>query len=484
VTATEPEPVADAAPALTPTAATQRADALDALRGVAILGMALSGYVPRQVLPAWMYHAQLPPPEHIFDRTLPGLTWVDLVFPFFLFSMGAAFPLALGRRLDAGDKLSGLAGNALRRGGVLLAFALYVQAINPYLLANPPGAPTWGMALLGFALLFPALARLPRDWPTWTRVIARVFGWTGCAGLMVSLHYADGSGFSWQRSDIIIVVLANTVVTGSFLWLVSRHNWTLRMLVMLGLLGLRLARDEPGWVQTVWGYTPNNQLYQLYFQQYLLVVIPGTLAGDLLRAHLRGNDPPVGMSWGLARRWLVGMLTAAVLCGLLIGYQARWTTFTPIAVASGLVALLAIARDGLGETGMLRRLLLWGACFVALGMVFEPYEGGIKKDPSTVSYYLLTAGMAFFALVLLHLGRGFVRRRLAWLLIDSGRNPMIAYVAIRNLIPPVLGLIGVEAWLLTHSAGPCLGLGRAMGKTLLVALAVCWLTRRRIYWRT
>ena len=72
----------------------KRAFALDALRGFAILTMALSGYIPWGVLPSWMYHAQVPPPAHKFNPTIPGITWVDLVFPFFLFAMGAAIPRA------------------------------------------------------------------------------------------------------------------------------------------------------------------------------------------------------------------------------------------------------------------------------------------------------------------------------------------------------------------------------------------------------
>lgn len=83
---------------------TKRSLALDALRGFAILMMILSGQIPFHIntLPAWMYHAQVPPPEHKWIPTLPGITWVDLVFPFFLFAMGAAFPIALSRRLDQG----------------------------------------------------------------------------------------------------------------------------------------------------------------------------------------------------------------------------------------------------------------------------------------------------------------------------------------------------------------------------------------------
>jgi uncharacterized membrane protein YeiB len=43
-----------------------RSHALDALRGYAIMTMVLSATEAFRVLPAWMYHAQVPPPEHVF----------------------------------------------------------------------------------------------------------------------------------------------------------------------------------------------------------------------------------------------------------------------------------------------------------------------------------------------------------------------------------------------------------------------------------
>ena len=58
----------------------QRNISLDALRGFAILTMVLSGsIIYSEIMPAWMFHAQVPPPKHIFDPSIPGITWVDLV---------------------------------------------------------------------------------------------------------------------------------------------------------------------------------------------------------------------------------------------------------------------------------------------------------------------------------------------------------------------------------------------------------------------
>ena len=81
-----------------------RASSLDALRGYAILTMVLSGSVAWGVLPGWMYNAQVGPRSNfVFDGSIYGITWVDLVFPFFLFAMGAAFPFSIGNKYRKGS---------------------------------------------------------------------------------------------------------------------------------------------------------------------------------------------------------------------------------------------------------------------------------------------------------------------------------------------------------------------------------------------
>ena len=57
---------------------------LDLLRGLSIFGMIFSAIIPYGVLPAWMYHIQNPPPTHVLDMGVPGIGWVDLVFPVFI----------------------------------------------------------------------------------------------------------------------------------------------------------------------------------------------------------------------------------------------------------------------------------------------------------------------------------------------------------------------------------------------------------------
>ena len=133
----------------------QRAYALDALRGYAIITMVLSATVVAGILPSWMYHAQTPPPTHAYDMAISGLTWVDLVFPFFLFAMGAAFPFSLGGKLSRGVSKVRLVGDTVLRWLQLAFFAIFIQHFYPYVLSSPQDARSWGLALVAFALLFP-----------------------------------------------------------------------------------------------------------------------------------------------------------------------------------------------------------------------------------------------------------------------------------------------------------------------------------------
>ena len=122
---------------------TRRAYSIDALRGYAILTMVLSATIVYGILPAWMYHAQEPPPTHTYHPELSGLTWVDLVFPFFLFTMGAAFPFSLRRKYEKGESRWKLAYGAVKRGVQLTFFAIFIQHFYPYMLSAPQDMRAW-----------------------------------------------------------------------------------------------------------------------------------------------------------------------------------------------------------------------------------------------------------------------------------------------------------------------------------------------------
>ncbi|MBP1613292.1 MAG: hypothetical protein H6Q13_740 [Bacteroidetes bacterium] len=118
-----------------------RAFSLDALRGYAIATMILSATICEGILPGWMYHAQVPPPDHVFDPSRYGITWVDLIFPFFLFAMGAAFPFSIGSKHNKGTGTLNLVIHSLLRGVKLTFFAIFIQQMYVWGSSSPPRCP-------------------------------------------------------------------------------------------------------------------------------------------------------------------------------------------------------------------------------------------------------------------------------------------------------------------------------------------------------
>jgi predicted acyltransferase len=477
--------------------ARRRAYALDALRGLAVLGMILSGQLPfgEQALPPWMYHAQVPPPRHEWVATLAGITWVDLVFPFFLSALGAAIPLALSRRLEQGGAKCKTGLFILERGFLLGFFALYVEAIRPYVISDQPTVKTWLVALLGFGLLFPLLMRLPEAWPATWRWGIRAAGWASSVALLALLRYPGGKGFSLERSDIIIVVLANMAVFGSLLWWLTRRNLLLRLGVLGILVAIRLSNmPHPleGWVSEVWRWSPLPWIYRLYYLQYLFIVVPGTIAGDLLQAWMREEEaeraplPGGPKAWSPLRFLAIGMLMLCLPVLLVVGLKARWlipTTLITFALCA--TGWWLVSKPSNGIQRLFHTLFHWATYWLVLGLFFEPYEGGIKKDRATMSYYFVTAGCAICVLIGLSIIIDvFRRKRWVQLLIDNGQNPMIAYAGINNLIIPLLALTTVSPFLSSLVTSPWLGFLHGAIITLLLALSVSFFTKHKIFWRT
>lgn len=474
-----------------------RALALDALRGMAILAMCLSGVVPfyRDTLPAWMYHAQKPPPTHAFNPGLPGYTWVDLVFPLFLFSMGAAFPLALSRRLAKGTALWRMILGILGRGVSLAFFAVYVQNLAPYAMDSSPGVGTWLVALLGFGLLFPIYARFPKSWSIEWQWYIRMGGVLAALFLMSSITYPDGGRWTVRRFDIIIMVLANMAVFGSLLWLLTRGRIYQRV-IALGILyaALETYKVSCSWLNVL--LAPHIRIgeWKLEFGwltnfawlKYLFIVVPGTIAGDQLLAWMRdrGTEKTAWCGWRL--NVYAGLLFAVVVL-LHVTLQGRWLVAALIGSGVILAGAFWLARTEGGKTeDFLRQLIGWGTLWLALGLLFEPVEGGVKKDPSNMSYYFVSSAMSCFLLASLTVWIDlFGLRRTFGLFISNGQNPMIAYAGIRNFLAPVVSLTGVESWAIEHVfKGPWPRALWGAIKTAFLGVAVSICTRLKIFWRT
>lgn len=497
----------------------ERALAVDLLRGLAIVGMVLSGYISRNPdLPAWLFHAQLPPPSFAFDPSVPGITWVDLVFPFFLFSMGAAFPFSIGRRLDRGVSAVQVAWTILRRGLLLAFFAIVLGNTNLWTLHEALQRPVAAslLTLVVWGAFFAMFIRLRNR----SKRFNTLLNGCGIAALLLLLvlYRALGVDVNLHRSDIIILFLANVVVAGSFLWWLTRRKPGLRMGLVALLVALKLSAAVPGsWTESVWNATFAPWLYHTEFLQYLCIVLPGSVAGELIArwlAHKGAATPAASAQPSVTaavpphfvcsvtstpaaaphdaeplpvRFRLAGVLVLLLLAVNLWGLYVRALTANLLLtlLAGGAAAwLLRRPRTALQE--LLSALFATGLFWLLLGLVFESLEGGIKKDPATVSYFFVTAGMASHVLLLATLLFESLHGR-AGLLVRCGENPMIAYTAAGYVVVPLLFI--EEQWGFSMpwiwGAGGCgAGIARGVVITLLAMLLTSAFTRRRLFWRT
>lgn len=459
-----------------------RALSLDILRALAIIGMIVSGNIAwNPELSPWFFHAQTPPPDFSFNPTIPGITWVDLVFPFFLFSLGAALPFALGRRLDGGESRRSVLLSALQRGVLLAFFAILLGNSKIWNLAEVVSSVPLRVAMTlgvwgGFFLLFIRLKSLSSR----ANRLLNLGGAALCVGMMF-LYEACGVGFSIYRSDIIILVLAAIALTTSVIWVLTRRNLPLRIVLFLLLAMLKIGAAFPDtWQADVWNFSPATWLFKFRYLEYLLIALPGTVAGELLlewRARTQNPDEAKPD----ARLWPVAVLgVAVVLVNLLLLFYRELTWNISLTLLLGASMLALLSRAGMEKDAPVRRLLLLGLLLVLLGLCVEPLQGGIKKDHATLSFHWVTSGMAALMLVFLEMCvRQFRIRR--GLLCACGQNPMIAYTAASYVVLPVLSLFIPWLWGGYSVTGAVV---RGFSIALLAMLFTSLFTRRKLFWRT
>lgn len=100
-----------------------RIASIDTLRGLTIFTMIFVNDVAGVVgAPAWM--------QHYYPYDADGMTFVDVVFPVFLFIVGMALPFSVGRRLDRGDSIFSTWSHVLRRTIALLIIGIFMVNVG------------------------------------------------------------------------------------------------------------------------------------------------------------------------------------------------------------------------------------------------------------------------------------------------------------------------------------------------------------------
>ncbi len=185
----------------------------------------------------------------------------------------------------------------------------------------------WQLALWGFFILFFMYSRLPKFIPKFLNQLLALAGWSLCILVLSRLEYLDGSNFSLERSDTILIVLTNMAVFGSIIWLFIQSNWWLRLGLLGILLGLIFSATDDGWVREFWFTSPWPWIFRFDYLKYLFIVIPGTIAGDLVLEWIRNNetdnDDSTVEKWPTSRFVVITVLMLTIDLVLLVGLQSR-----------------------------------------------------------------------------------------------------------------------------------------------------------------
>jgi predicted acyltransferase len=458
-----------------------RNQTLDALRGFAILTMILSGSIAfGGALPAWMYHAQVPPPLHKFDASIPGITWVDLVFPFFLFSMGAAIPLSLQKKVQQATQFWEIALLALRRFILLVFFALFFQHMKAVVINAHPGVKEYLLSILAFVLIFFQFYKPPQ--PAKYFLILKITAFAIALLLLIALPFNNGQGFLFAKSDIIIIVLGNMAFFGTIAWWCTRNYPWLRVSILPFIMAVFIGAKEAGsWNEALFQFSPLPWMYKFYYLKYLFIIIPGTFAGEwILQNNKNGNTLKTGSSLFVAG--FLAALLVIINVVLLFGRHLQLNLFITMGLLGTIVFIVQKYTPG---NLFMKRMVTAGGMLLLLGLFFESYEGGIKKDPSTYSYYFVTSGLAFFMLVFFDAikDKGIGKQVVGYLSLN-GQNPMIAYVAGSLLLTPLLFLTQAQGWLNELNGSPLTGFLKGVIFTGLVSLITVFCTRRKWFWKT
>jgi len=416
---------------------------LDALRGYAIFTMILSGSIAfGSMMPSWMFHAQVPPPEHKFNPSLPGITWVDLVFPFFIFCMGAAIPIAMKKHVVKQDHKA-VFFTAFRRFFLLAFFAIFLQHFKSDHLQTNPGNETYIISLVGYFLLFMGFSKFSSFTSKKTESLINYSAIVIAVICLIFLPINNGKGFKITTSDIIIIVLANMALFGTISWWLTRNNILLRLGILPFIMAIFLGSKVPeSWNEFIYLLTPSTALYKFYFLKYLFILIPGTIAGDWLLQEKDISPLEVKTNTNLK---IIGLLLFILVITNVSFLYTRQLVINLVCSMIGLAMVyFLIHKTVLNNKKLLEHFFYAGTFSLLLGLSFESYEGGIKKDVSTYSYYFVTVGLAFFSFLVLAILQAIpIFKPIHRFMSLSGQNPMMAYVSGSLLLLPLMHLVGI-----------------------------------------
>jgi heparan-alpha-glucosaminide N-acetyltransferase len=352
---------------------------IDIFRGLTILTMIFVNDVAGvRNIPDWMKH---------FPPAGDGMTFVDLVFPAFLFIVGMSIPFAIEKRRRLAESTASVWKHILIRTAGLLTLGVFMVNIHGF---NEASA---GMSRNVWELLMFVSAVLV--WNAYPlehgarHTVYRVLRWIGAASLIgLAVIYRSGSpaDIQWMHTS----------------W------WGI-----LGLIG--------------WAYLAACTVYLCFSRQLaalmgMLGVFIALFIGDASHVF----DAPLYY------------MKQYILLGPHIGGHAM------IATAGMIVSVLFLEGSPVMEPSKrIRWIVVFGIMMMLAGYCFRPLYG-ISKNNATPSWCLYSAAFCCCAFALLYWVVD-VKKYSRWAAFvrPAGANPLLAYI-LPDIVYALLALFGIQ----------------------------------------
>jgi len=326
---------------------------LDIFRGLTMLVMIFVNDLSSvHGLPWWNYH--MPPHSN-------GMTYVDAVFPSFLFILGMAIPLAVRKRLEKGDSMPRLWGHILLRTVSLVVLGLVLanaSKVDPNLTGLQPGV--WAtLALIGAILLWAVYPQADGR-----KLLFRVMKYAGLALLVAMLvvfrRTTKEGQVEWLdfRYWEILGLIGRAYLATCLLYIPLRRKPWAPMALLVGLTALSVAA-RMGWVDflhhipyAVWPFDAG---------ELPSIVMAGVVASTIFL------DSSLARTFQQKALWALGYAAILLGAGCLllplgvskIGATPSWCLF-----CSGISVLLFLALYWLADV---RHITGWAAILKPAG---------------------------------------------------------------------------------------------------------------------
>ena len=360
--------------------------AIDILRGFTILTMVfVNDLAGVHGMPWWMRHA-----EDVEGLT-NVMTFVDMVFSFFLFIVGMAIPFALENRFKKGDSSIKALGHVLLRTIGLLTIGIYMVNLEHF----NTDATGISRSVWSFLMFFSVLLvwnQYP-TWQSWKKYLPWVIRIVGI-GILIYLGTIyrgnDAGHIVWMKTRWwgILGLIGWAYLVGCISYLIFRKNIYAHIGVM-GLLILLYGADKAG-----------VQLYLAPIPDYIWIA--GQIGGH-------------------------GLI---VMAGLILALL--FTTESPLQDSSKRI----------------RWVFVYAFFLAAAGYLQQPLHG-ISKNNATPTWGLYSAAAACLVYILFYWISD-VKKITKWskVLSPAGSNPLLAYI-LPSLFYSSLSILGIK-FLSTH----------------------------------